>query len=190
MHTFIDLKFSGLVPAAKAVLLSTAFLLVACQTPPPPPPQAPVPVVVAPQPPTPPVVTRAASIESAEPTAPFQTAVEKTFAEGLELYEKGDYPAAIKKLQSPELKQAWPELRVRSLKYLAFSYCVSNDLTACHAAFYEAIQVDPEFNLKPAEQGHPIWGAVFKKAKLGPPGKKAPAPRVVKPRPTKPSVAQ
>ena len=188
MRKSVNMKMPKWGLMAKAGVLSTAFLLAACQTAPPPPPPAPVPVVVAPQPL--PVVTRAASIESAEPAVPFQTAVEKTFAEGLELYEKGDYPAAIKKLQSPELKQAWPELRVRSLKYLAFSYCVSNDLTACHAAFYEAIQVDPEFTLKPAEQGHPIWGGVFKKAKLGPPTTKAPAPRAVRPRPVKPPAVQ
>lgn len=129
---------------------------------------------------------RAASVEASEPVG-SQTLVERTFTEGLELYEKGDYPAAIRKLQSPEMAAAWPELRSRVLKYLAFSYCVSGDSNACHKAFYDAMQIDPKFDLQPAEQGHPMWGPVFKKAKAGPPPTSTPRPARAAARPRVPA---
>jgi|GEM_PF-1286493 len=99
----------------------------------------------------------------------YSTAVQRTFAEGLNLYDNGEYLAAIKKFQSPEMSKAWPELRVRTLKYLAFSYCVTDQLQACQQAFYDAIQISPQFKLQPSEKDHPIWGPVFQKAELGPP---------------------
>ena len=154
--------------------LCTSWLLVtlaACQTPPPPPPPPAPPPPVAP-------VSRASSIDGSDLTR-YSTAVERTFAEGLDLYDKGEYAAAIKKLQSPEFLTAWPELRVRALKYLAFSYCVTDDLRACQQAFYDAIQVNPQFTLNPSEEGHPIWGPVFQKARSGPPD----APPASKPAP-------
>ena len=132
--------------------------LAGCQSPPPPPPPPPVPVPV----------TRASSIDGAD-TSRYATAVERIFAEGLDLYDKGEYSSAIKKFQSPELSGAWPELRVRTLKYLGFSYCVTNDLRACQQAFYDAIQLNPQFKLLSSEEGHPIWGPVFQKARVGPP---------------------
>jgi hypothetical protein len=146
--------------------ISTALMvgsLVACETPPPPPPPPPPA-----QPPAPPPISRANAIDSAD-TSQYPTAIERTFAKGLDLYEQGEYAAAIAQFQSPELGKAWPELRVRTLKYLAFSYCVTNQLQACQQAFYDAIQINPQFKLLPSEEGHPIWGPVFEKAKLGPP---------------------
>lgn len=98
-------------------------------------------------------------------------AVERPFAEGLDFYYKGNYPAAIEKFKSPELASAPPQSRVRTLKYLAFSYCVTNQLQACQQAFYDALRIDPYFKLSPSEAGHPIWGPVFLKARSGPPEK-------------------
>ena len=147
------------------VVLAAVGALAACQTPPPaPPPAAPVKEVALPPPPPP---TRAASIEAGT-TAP-STAVEALFVDGVALYEKGAYPEAIAKLSQPELGTAWPDLRVRALKYLAFSHCVADNLDACQQAFYDAIQITPNFTLTAAEQGHPIWGKVFEQAKVGPP---------------------
>jgi hypothetical protein len=94
----------------------------------------------------------------------YPIGAERIFAEGLELYDNGEYTAAIKKFRSPEITKAWPELRVRALKYLAFSYCVTDKLQACQQTFYDAIQIDPKFKLKPSEMSHPIWGQVFQKA--------------------------
>jgi len=119
--------------------------------------------------PTPtPVLSRAGSIDSID-VSKYSTVVERIFAEGLNFYDKGEYAEAIQKFQAPELATAWPELRVRALKYLAFSYCVTDDLRACQQAFYDALQLNPQFKLLPAEEGHPIWDPVFQKAKSGPP---------------------
>ena len=137
---------------------SVTIILAACEHLPPP----------SPPPPPPPVLSRASSIDSID-VSQYSTVVERAFAEGLNLYDKGEYAEAIKKFQSPELATAWPELRVRALKYLAFSYCVTDDLRACQQAFYDAMQVNPQFKLMPSEEGHPIWDPVFQKAKLGPP---------------------
>jgi hypothetical protein len=113
-------------------------------------------------------VSRAKAIDGDNPLQ-YTTAAERSFAEGLGFYDKGEYAAAIKKFQSAEVSNAWPELRIRALKYLAFSYCVTNNLRACQQAFYDAFQLDPQFKLLPSEEGHPIWGPVYQKAKLGPP---------------------
>jgi hypothetical protein len=99
----------------------------------------------------------------------YPTVVERTFAEGLNFYDKGEYAEAIRKFRASEFDSAWPELRGRALKYLAFSYCVTDDLRSCHQAFYDALQLNPGFKLLPSEEGHPIWGPIFERAKLGPP---------------------
>ncbi|MDR1967552.1 MAG: TssQ family T6SS-associated lipoprotein, partial [Burkholderiaceae bacterium] len=111
----------------------------------------------------------ASSIDVAN-TSQYTTVVERIFAEGLDFYDKGEYESAIKKFQSPRLVNAsWPELRIRTLKYLAFSYCLTNELNACQQAFYDAMQLNPQFKLLPSEEGHPIWGPIYQKARLGPP---------------------
>jgi hypothetical protein len=122
-------------------------------------------------------MSEAESITGDNPSQ-YALPVERVFAEGLALYDKGEYAAAIRKFRSYELSRAWPELHVRALKYLAFSYCVTNKLLACQKAFYDALQIDPKFDLKPSEKGHPIWGPIFEKAKLGPPQQSKPSRRV------------
>jgi hypothetical protein len=121
-----------------------------------------------PSPPTYAPVTLADALDGSE-ASKYSTAVQRTFAEGLNLYDNGEYLAAIKKFQSSEMSKAWPELRVRTLKYLAFSYCVTDQLQACQQAFYDAIQINPQFQLQPSERDHPIWGPIFQKAESGPP---------------------
>jgi hypothetical protein len=154
---------------------SLIAILAGCQTLPSPPSEAPPET----SPPSVPL-SRARSINGDNPSQ-YTTAAERNFAEGLDFYDKGDYAAAIKKFRSSELTNAWPELRVRALKYLAFSYCVIDNLDACQQVFYDAIQLDPKFKLLPAEEGHPIWGPVYQKAKLGPPDHAASPVKVKEP---------
>ena len=146
-----------------------AISLLACQFPKPPSqPRPPSPPRSRPQPHLP--STPASVPDSLADTidgsdaSRYPFAVGRIFAEGLQLYDNGEYAAAIRKFQSPELSNAWPELRVRSFKYLAFSYCVTNQLQACQKAFHDALQIDPQFKLRPEEKDHPIWGPVFQKA--------------------------
>jgi Tfp pilus assembly protein PilF len=50
-------------------------------------------------------------------------------------------------------------------KYLAFIVCVSGREKSCREEFRKALDVDPSFELGPAEIGHPVWGPVFRSVK-------------------------
>lgn len=93
------------------------------------------------------------------------TSVERRFAEGLTKYNEGNFVESIKIFKEPMFERAWPELRLRSLKYLAFSYCVSGNPLPCKKTFVEILKLDPGFDLASAERGHPLWGPVFQEAK-------------------------
>jgi len=55
--------------------------------------------------------------------------------------------------------------RVKAHKYLAFIACVSSQQLTCREEFSIALELDPKFELAPAEAGHPIWGPMFKSVK-------------------------
>ena len=109
------------------------------------------------------------------PSAPpaKSLAAQKDLADGIELYDRGDYNAAISKLaNSPDISTASIEIQVTAIKYLAFSYCVTRRQTLCRTQFENAFKLNPQFDLAPGERGHPLWGPVFdrvKKARLTPP---------------------
>ena len=82
---------------------------------------------------------------------------------GADLYTSGDYDGAIKSLSSsldhgllPRPEQA------RARKLMAFSHCVQGREPACRDEFRKAFEIHPEFALSPAEDGHPIWGPVYR----------------------------
>lgn len=89
----------------------------------------------------------------------------RKLAEGLELYEAGNFAGAIRALSAPEIEQSDPATRVEAGKYLAFSYCVTNRRTLCRRTFDRVLTIDSGFALKPAEAGHPLWGPVFVQAR-------------------------
>ena len=47
-------------------------------------------------------------------------------------------------------------------KYLAFIHCVSNREAQCRDEFRKAFEINPDFSLTTAEDGHPIWGPVYR----------------------------
>lgn len=94
-----------------------------------------------------------------------QTPADQKLAEGISQYEKGNFAAAIRTLQSPEIADAGVATRVSASKYLAFSYCVTQRRTLCRRSFDAALQLDSAFELKPAEAGHPMWGPVYAQAR-------------------------
>jgi hypothetical protein len=105
---------------------------------------APAPVVAAPQPPAPPAA----------------------LTDGIALYNKGSYSAAIKRLANgQEIWSADTSFQTEALKYMAFSYCVTSRRKLCKQQFEKALRLDPGFDLAPGEQGHPLWGPVFNQAK-------------------------
>ena len=92
-----------------------------------------------------------------------------TLREGIRLYNNGDFTNAIAKFNAPEIQGANAATRTSALKYTAFSYCVTQRPTQCRQAFDRALRVDADFALAPGEEGHPMWGPVFDKARASRP---------------------
>jgi hypothetical protein len=173
--------------------LVAALLIVAlagCQsTPPTPEPQRP-------PAPTPPKPVPPPERPPPQPApVPVPTPSERALTEGIGLYEAGDFNGAIKTLLGAKViwDDSTPEglaIKVDAHKYIAFSYCVTKRLTLCRQQFVEAIKLNPNFNLDPAEKTHPIWGPEFERAKKqaaapAPPPRRPPAPTPPRPSPPK-----
>jgi Tfp pilus assembly protein PilF len=85
--------------------------------------------------------------------------------EGIQNYEEGNYRVGRRRLQfALEEGLSRPD-RVKAHKYLAFIACVSSQPLTCREEFAIALELDPKFDLAPAEVGHPIWGPMFKSVK-------------------------
>ena len=84
-------------------------------------------------------------------------------AQGIKLYESGDFENALKNLTSSldHGLLAKPE-QSNARKYLAFVHCVSNREAQCRDEFRKAFEINADFSLTPAEDGHPIWGPVYR----------------------------
>lgn len=88
---------------------------------------------------------------------------EQELSAGLKSYENGQYPQAMKHIQtalSSEL--TFKSDRIIAYKHLAFIYCITDRKKQCRAMFKEALDINPEFQLSTAEAGHPLWGPVFR----------------------------
>ncbi|HLX24445.1 MAG TPA: TssQ family T6SS-associated lipoprotein [Usitatibacter sp.] len=84
-------------------------------------------------------------------------------ANGVKLYDAGDYDGAVKSLTaSLDHGLLTKQDQARARKYLAFSHCVSGRDPQCRAEFRKAFEIYPDFALTPAEDGHPIWGPVYR----------------------------
>lgn len=97
---------------------------------------------------------------------PAESPAEQRLASGVKSYEEGDYSASLSALQSA----LWMGLsrkddQVTAYKYSAFIHCISGRDKQCRDAFKKALDIDPTFDLKPSEAGHPIWGPVFRGVK-------------------------
>ena len=51
------------------------------------------------------------------------------------------------------------------MKHIAFSLCLQEKYRDCRAEFVKIYDVDPDFDLTPAEAGHPSWTKTFAAAK-------------------------
>ncbi len=84
-------------------------------------------------------------------------------ASGVKLYDAGDYDGAVKSLTAAlDHGLLSKQDQARARKYLAFSHCVSGRDAQCRAEFRKAFEIYPDFALTPAEDGHPIWGPVYR----------------------------
>ena len=91
---------------------------------------------------------------------------EQELAKGIKSYEDGEYKAAAKELQSAlDLGLDVKRDQATAHKYLAFIICKSARDKSCRDEFQKALDADPNFELAPAEAGHPIWGPALKSVK-------------------------
>jgi Tfp pilus assembly protein PilF len=89
---------------------------------------------------------------------------EKALQAGLRAYDDAQYADAEKQLNNA-LKTGLvsPRDQAEAHKVLAFIYCTSKRVVECEAEFRAAKASDPAFALSKSEQGHPLWGPVYKK---------------------------
>lgn len=119
-------------------VLALAATLAACSTTPPPP---------------------------APPAPPSQAALD-SLAQVRDRYQAGAYGEVIRTVATSDVLATAPtDIRVESLKLQAFSYCVTGYKVLCEDDFRRILQLDPAFELSPAEIGHPLWGPAFRRAK-------------------------
>jgi tetratricopeptide (TPR) repeat protein len=113
-----------------------------------------------------------------KPLIPLAKA-EQMLADGMVKYDAGDYPAAHTMLEAA-LKEGIKSKddQVRAMKHVAFSMCLQNKFRECRADFVKIYDVDPNFDLTPAEAGHPSWTKTFAAAKAQ--AKKAQADREIR----------
>ena len=85
---------------------------------------------------------------------------------GIKSYDEGEYAGAQKSLLSAlDMGLAFKSDQVKAHKYLAFIYCISSKEKQCRDEFKKALEIDPNFELEPAEAGHPQWGPIFRSVK-------------------------
>lgn len=119
------------------------------------------------------VSSRSATQDEARPRTEARTDApsareQAALRDGIRLYHDGDFDGAIKRLGSNDIRANAPaRVRVTALKYQAFSYCVTSRPKQCEQAFERALKIDPGFTLEAGEQGHPLWGPAFERAKRG-----------------------
>ena len=90
---------------------------------------------------------------------------EQELSAGLKSYENGQYPQAMKHIQTALSSDlTFKSDRITAHKYLAFIHCVSDRRKQCRASFKDALEINPDLELTPGEAGHPIWGPVFRDA--------------------------
>ena len=90
---------------------------------------------------------------------------EQELSAGLKSYENGQYPQAMKHIQTALSSDlTFKSDRITAHKYLAFIHCVSDRKKQCRASFKDSLEINPDLELTPGEAGHPIWGPVFRDA--------------------------
>lgn len=92
--------------------------------------------------------------------------VERKMDQGVKEYEEGNYDNSVDALQGVlETNLADKNSKVNAYKYLAFINCISSRERICKEYFRKVLEISPNFELSPAEAGHPIWGPAFRSVK-------------------------
>lgn len=95
-----------------------------------------------------------------------RSVAEQLFDRGMAQYDAGDFEAAVGLLDAA-VKEGLPARTdtVKALKHTAFSLCLLERYAECRGEFMKIFEVDPEFDLTPAEAGHPSWSRSFASAR-------------------------
>lgn len=104
---------------------------------------------------------------------------QKDLAEGQRLYGDGAYKDATQHLLVALDSGVLPLAdQLNARKHMAFIHCITNNIPLCREEFNKAFVLSDDFELLPAEAGHPIWGPVFRAAKASKGNKSADAAAV------------
>ena len=96
----------------------------------------------------------------------FSSKAETELGFGIKAYEDGEHPYAARLLQaSLDSGLRGTSNRVRAHKYLAFIHCAAGQMQQCRDEFRKVLEIDPSFDLRDDEAGHPTWGPVFRSVK-------------------------
>jgi hypothetical protein len=88
---------------------------------------------------------------------------QESLAAGVKQYDAGEYDNAEKSLQASLTHGLLSKAdQSRARKLLAFIYCTSSREAQCRDEFRKAFEINPDFALTAAEDGHPIWGPVYR----------------------------
>jgi len=108
----------------------------------------------------------AATAPTAEKSQAPLARPEQLLADGLLKYESGDFDGAVKLLQEAYKEGLTTKAdRIRALKHSAFSICLTRKYTPCRNEFQKIFEEDADFDLKPAEAGHPSWAQTYASAR-------------------------
>ena len=93
---------------------------------------------------------------------------EQRLSSGVKSYEDGDYKSSLEALRDAEkMGLSHKDDLISAHKYSAFIYCITEQKNKCRHEFEDVLELDPNFDLLPAEAGHPAWGPVFRAVKAG-----------------------
>ncbi len=108
------------------------------------------------------LTTPGAPTEAAKPL----TKAEQLLADGMAKYEAGEFDAAFRILQSA-LKEGLEKRpdQLKAVKHSAFSLCLMEKWGLCRTEFQKLFDIDANFDLTPAEAGHPSWTRTYAGAK-------------------------
>jgi tetratricopeptide (TPR) repeat protein len=113
--------------------------------------------------------TKPAETAPPAPAAPqitedvLRTRANEQLAAGVKLYEAGEFDSASRSFNASLEHGLLPKVdQARARKYLAFIHCVLGRESPCRDEFRKAFEIYPDFALTPAEDGHPIWGPVYR----------------------------
>jgi len=97
---------------------------------------------------------------------PARSVGEQHLADGITKYDAGDFNGALKSLQSA-LNEGLADKadQVKAHKHSAFSLCLLRRTAQCRNEFLKIFEIDPAFDLAPAEAGHPSWVKTYARAK-------------------------